>query len=259
MRAQPSLGGTLVTTLSQKTELTSLEAADITHAKVGVEGKWLHVKDGAQHDGYVAAWLVVLSLSPAPTPKPEPEPIPAPKPEPTPTPEPKPEPEPSTGSLSVIVFPSLGRNGLRMRTTPNLGGALVRVLAGGTNLTVLDDPTFAAPKVGTYGQWLHVQTSDGTQGYVAAWYVKLAENVVYIPPSNTLIVYVTSLARGGLRMRKGPATGYPIVKTLKASSALTVLENEEEAIAKIGATGEWLHVRDENEIEGYVAAWYIVR
>ncbi len=255
MRSQPSLGGALITTLSASTELTVLEDADAARAKIGVNGAWVHVKDGAQHKGYVAAWLVVLSLDSAPTPEPEPEP----EPEPTPTPEPEPEPEPSPSTLSVIVFPSLGRNGLRMRSKPSLGGALVSVLTGGTKLTVLDDPTFAIPKVGVVNQWLHVLAPNGKEGYVAAWYVKLDESAENVPPPSSLIVYVTPLARGGLRMRKGPSSGYSIVKTLLPNTALTVLENEEVAIAKIGASGQWLHVSDESETEGYVAAWYVIR
>lgn len=263
MRSKPSLNGTLVTVLSARTELTVLENAAAARAKIGVNGAWLHVKDGAQHEGYVAAWLVVLSLEPVPTPEPtpqpEPTPEPTPEPEPTPTPEPEPQPEPSPGSLSVIVFPSLGKNGLRLRSQPSLGGALVSVLEGGTKLTVLDSPTFAIPRIGVVNQWLHVRTPNKDEGYVAAWYVNLDESVVIIPPPSSLVVFVTPLATGGLRMRSGASTATPAVKILKANAALRVLENEEIAIAKIGATGQWLHVRDETETEGYVAAWYIIR
>ena len=258
MRAQPSLAGSLVSTLSQSTELTSLEDADVTHTKVGVNGEWLHVRSGTR-EGYVAAWLVVFDLDEEPSidePVNE-DPINEPNDSPVVPVDETPIPIPET--LTVTVFPSLGRNGLRMRSKPSLSGTLVGVLAGSTQLKVLDNPLFAAPKVGTYGQWLHVEAPNGRSGYVAAWYVKLDQKILNIAPPTTLIVYVTSLARGGLRMRKGPATGWGIVKTLKANSALTVLENEEEAITKIGATGQWLHVRDEAGAEGYVAAWYIVR
>ncbi len=252
MRAQPSLGGSLITMLSPAAELTSLEAADMTHTKVGTQGAWLHVKTGKE-EGYVAAWLVTFDLEPEPVEEPVEEPQDTPEEEPTSADDPLPT------TLTVTVFPSLGRNGLRMRAAPSLGGKLVSVLPGGTQLKLLGDPLFNAPKVGTYGQWLHVQDAQGREGYVAAWYVKLDEENLNIPAPEKLIVYVTPLARGGLRMRKGPSTGYGIAKTLKANSALTVLENEEEAITKIGATGEWLHVREEGGIEGYVAAWYIVR
>ncbi len=262
MRAQPGLGGSLITTLSAAAELTSLEPADVTHSKVGADGEWLHVRTGTR-EGYVAAWLLTFDLAaepveePAETPVTPPETDPVDNPQPAPDEEPTEEPLPET--LTVTVFPSLGRNGLRMRAAPSLGGRLISVLPGGTQLKLLDDPLFAAPKVGTYGQWLHVSAPNGKAGYVAAWYVKLDQAALHIPAPDRLMVYVTPLARGGLRMRKGPATAYGIVKTLKANSALTVLESAEEAIAKIGATGEWLHVRDEAGVEGYVAAWFIVR
>ena len=43
------------------------------------------------------------------------------------------------------------------------------------------------------------------------------------------------------------------------NAPLTVLESPEVTIAKIGAIGEWLHVRDDRDQEGYVAAWYVIR
>lgn len=257
MRAKPSLVGNLVTTLQPGAELTVLDDAETAQTKVGVNNKWLHVEH-RQYQGYVAAWLLVFEIeeeaAESPVAPSVDEPVDAVVVNDTIS-----SSGTSPSKLRVTVFPSLGRNGLRMRAEPNVRAALLGVLAGGTRLIVLDDPIFAAPKVGTYGQWLHVRTPEGRDGYVAAWYVKMDEAAPHIPPPSSLVVYVTSLARGGLRMRGGPSTGYKIVKTIKASSALTVLENEEEAIAKIGATGQWLHVRDESGTEGYVAAWFIVR
>lgn len=256
LRAQPGLGGSLLTTLDAGAELTSLEDEATTHTKLNAADAWLHIQVGA-HVGYTAAWLLTLDPNEELSSEPE-EPAEDPHNEPTEDPNSTADDELPT-QLTGTVFPSLGRNGLRMRAAPNLNGRLVGVLVGGTQLKLLGDPLFVAPKVGVYGQWLHVRTLKGKEGYVAAWYVKLNETALHIPAPDKLIVYVTPLARGGLRMRKGPATGWRIIKTLKANSALTVLENEEEAIAKIGATQQWLHVRDEAGTEGYVAAWYIVR
>lgn len=277
LRAQPTTASATLTVEAAGAYLRVLDDEVDTAAKIGVTGEWLHVRNLNGVEGYVAAWFVEAAENTTDT-EDDSENTPADEPDETndtpdntntdppadetndaPADETPPADDSLPGTLTVTVFPSLGRNGLRMRSQPNIGGALIGVLAGGTQLTILDNPLFAAPKVGVYGQWLHVSAPNGRKGYVAAWYVKLNEPLIDIPPADGLIVYVSPLARGGLRMRRGPSTGYRIVKTLKANSALIVLGNEEEAITKIGTTGEWLHVRDETETEGYVAAWYIVR
>ena len=238
MRATPSKGGRTVTTLRAGAKLTCLENADSVHAKIDVLDKWLHVKDGAEHKGYVAAWYVLDSLDESEVPDPEPT------------------------SLQVIVFPSLGTDGLRMRSLPSIDGSLITVLRGGTKLSLLEDEAQVRAKIGVFNQWLHVRAPSGEEGYVAAWYV-LADEGEITPDTDSLpeslTVRVIPLARHGLRMRKGASTAYPIIRVLMPNSRLTVLEAAEVAIAKIGAVGEWLRVRDAQGTEGYVAAWYVIR
>ena len=250
MRATPNISGDFITTISAKAEVSVLENAEAALAKIGTFNEWIHVKDDAGNKGYVAAWYLLTSLDDIPEPEPEPEP--------------ESEPEPSV--FSVTVFPSLGRNGLRLRSTPKLSGRLITVLRGGTYLNVLEEATQARKKIGVINQWLHVETLSGAKGYVAAWYV--SANDLDTPPDpvpdtvplpEDLTVYVIPLAASGLRMRSGASTNYPSIKTLMPNAALTVLESPEVAIAKIGAMGEWLHVRDASGEEGYVAAWYVIR
>lgn len=252
MRATPRRNGRLVTVLKAKTEVTVIEDANEAEAKIGVENKWINVKDGKGNKGYVAAWFIVASLEP----EPEPEPIPDPAPDP--------EPEPDPTSMSVIVFPSLGSSGLRMRAQPSLGGRLLTVLKGGTKLTVLEDAEGARAKIGVKNQWLHVRNPAGVEGYTAAWYVNEdtaapAPDPDPSPQPDVLTVFVMPLASRGLRMRSGPSTGNSIIKTLMPNSKLTVLEPFNTAAAKVGASGKWLHVRDAAGEEGYVAAWYVIR
>ena len=252
MRETPNIGGNLLTIVNASAALGVLENADAALAKIGVYNEWMHVRDEAGTEGYVAAWYLLASL----------DDIPEPEPEPDPEPEPSPEPD----SFSVTVFPSLGSSGLRMRATPSLSGRLITSLRGGTYLTVLEDATQARKKIGGINQWLHVETLSGIKGYVAAWYV--TANDSNTPPDpipdtdplpEDLIVYVIPLAAYGLRMRSGASTNYPIVKVLMPNAPLKVLESPEVAIAKIGAIGEWLHVQDEGGEKGYVAAWYVIR
>ncbi|GAB4272590.1 MAG: hypothetical protein Kow0080_19230 [Candidatus Promineifilaceae bacterium] len=62
----------------------------------------------------------------------------------------------------------------------------------------------------------------------------------------------------GLTIRSKPVI-HPtnLMKYLAYSDVLLVLEDEEQAEAKIGQLGQWLHVRDIEGDEGYVAAWYV--
>jgi len=50
--------------------------------------------------------------------------------------------------------------------------AVVVQLALGAKLTVIEDAKTAVAKIGQQNQWLHVRTSDGKEGYAAAWFVK---------------------------------------------------------------------------------------
>ena len=52
-----------------------------------------------------------------------------------------------------------------------VGGALFKRVPDQTPFKTLEKSN-ADAKLGQYSQWLHVQDSTGTQGYVAAWYVK---------------------------------------------------------------------------------------
>ena len=70
MRSTPRIIGNIVTTLAAASELSVLEDEDKAKAKISVSGAWIHVQDGDGNKGYVAAWLVVLSLDDIPAPEP---------------------------------------------------------------------------------------------------------------------------------------------------------------------------------------------
>jgi len=62
----------------------------------------------------------------------------------------------------------------------------------------------------------------------------------------------------GLKMRRQPQIGPSnIIKQLPTSAKLMALDPAGSARAKIGQHGEWMRVRDIEEDEGYVAAWYV--
>lgn len=61
---------------------------------------------------------------------------------------------------------------------------------------------------------------------------------------------------GGLRLRETPVYG-AVLQLLAAGTPLKVAESADEAHAKIGVADQWLHVRSQQGILGYVAAWYV--
>ncbi len=248
MRETPDFSGSLIAVAAANAELGVLEDADTARSKIGIVNQWLHVQDSAKNKGYVAAWYLLA------------------KP-PSETENSSDEEKESEKPLHVVVFPSLGRNGLRLRAKPDLHGRLRSILRGGVRLDLLEDAESARKKIGVVNRWLHVRTASGLEGYVAAWYVQpdkesfadLTPPVETAPLPAKLTVYVSPLAAYGLRMRSQPSITAPEIKILKPNSGLTVLNAPEIAITKIGATGEWLHIQDQNGDKGYVAAWFVVR
>jgi len=73
-----------------------------------------------------------------------------------------------------------------------------------------------------------------------------------------LTIYVLqSVGEAGLRLRQTDSMGGALVSIEKAGAALTVLEPANQARAKIGAAGKWIHVSDPDRLQGYVAANYV--
>jgi hypothetical protein len=80
------------------------------------------------------------------------------------------------------------------------------------------------------------------------------------PPQEKEKIYVLvskSVGSGGLRMRKQASQAAALVTVLPAGSSLRVLDDPQVARSKIGKNGSWLWVRDRQEREGYVAAWFV--
>ena len=272
LRSAPTTASATVAIEPPGANLLILEPLEEAKPKIGVYDQWIHVRDEAGRAGYVAAWYVeegatVPSVeggeetedATEPTPVPEPPVPPAVEPEPQPEPEPE-----ETETLTLFVSQSVGEAGLRLRKTASLGGALVAVLKAGTELTVLEPADAARAKVGKENQWIHISDSKRQQGYVAANYVELKdapgdETPASPPPSpepeaESLIVYVTSAAVAGLRMRSAPNTVSSTLVILPAGSELKVLEGTDKLV---GVYGKWLKVREPGGTEGYVAAWYV--
>ena len=92
--------------------------------------------------------------------------------------------------------------GVAFRTQPRTGDdTLIERLPLASELVVAESG--AESKIGVHGQWLQVQDLDGDKGYVAAWYVVLAEGAT---PSSTPPVSKPA-ATGGKQLKVNFASG----------------------------------------------------
>ena len=132
LRAQPSMTGMVIAIEAAGAVLNVVEAADQALTRIGVEGKWLNVKDAHGFTGYVAAWFV-------------------------------------QSSAMVKVAGAVGPAGLRLRDGPTTTANVLKVIPADTVLTLLEP---AAGRIGVIGQWLKVKEPGGVTGYIAAWFVE---------------------------------------------------------------------------------------
>ena len=148
-RDTPGANSNILGVFMPGTELIVLEPAEQARPKIGKQEAWLKVRAGTGSAVYVAASFVQLKSDAGPAPVPPPAP----------------------GALAVIVS-SQASVGLRLRAAPDTSAAILKVLAPGTPLTVLEPVMSAQTKIGKYGQWLNVREPSGQSGYVAAWYIQ---------------------------------------------------------------------------------------
>jgi hypothetical protein len=180
--------------------------------------------------------------------------------------------------------------GLALRDAP-LTGAVQMRLAPGTVLQLAEPLSSALRKLGQFGQWLTVKTSDGKTGSVAAWLVHASSSWVTagssgnespLPVDTTAsagadagviqppllepgavtsmmvrVVDTTDVARvGGLALRSSPVSG-AIKARLPAGTLLYAGEPAVQALQKIGKANQWLSVTTAAGVQGYVAGWYV--
>jgi murein DD-endopeptidase MepM/ murein hydrolase activator NlpD/uncharacterized protein YraI len=155
----------------------------------------------------------------------------------------KPLPDPS----GLAVFTT---GEVNLRAGPGTNFASAGLIPAGEQVMTLGDLAAVRAKIGQQGQWLPVQTAAGKKGYVAAWFMQDKAHV--FPPSG-LVVYPTS----ELNLRAGPATSFPTTASLGQDDPLSVLGDERLSRGKIGKEGEWIQVRTEAGVTGFVAAWLV--
>ncbi|MBK8138967.1 MAG: SH3 domain-containing protein [Chloroflexi bacterium] len=216
--------------------LDSLESAAETRRKVGIPNEWLLIRKDDGTTGFVAAQFLELVSAPNEPPR--------------------------------LVRCISG--GLRIRETPGSGAPVGTMLLNEIAESLeSDDET--ERKLGTLGLWLRVRDREGVVGYVAAWFMgppgtpapapDPAPRPTPVPveppaPAEPDKVYVRPID-DGLRIREFPRDGQPIGQ----ANIVTTLESLEPAAdsrAKIGVQGQWLNVKTQSGIAGFVAAWMVI-
>ena len=261
LRADPSIGGYLWKRMPAGSELTSLEDAAATKAKLGQQGQWVQVQDSNGQQGYTAAWYVSDKKDAQPT---------ALQPAATPSTSPASAITSTAASAAKVPVPPgamelLPTEEVALRTQPVItDSTLIRRVPPTEKLISLESTNQTIKKVGVTGQWLNVQDSTGKQGYVAAWYVKYAsgstaQSKAAAAPSadpNAPVTVRTTIEFVALRKKPvvDPST---LIEYLPIGTELTIIEPGGEQ--KIGANNQWLNVRGKFGTEGYIAAWFVAR
>ena len=166
------------------------------------------------------------------------------KPSATPTP----TPAPSNGTVQAKTT-----SDLNVRKGPGTSYGIIKVIDMNVNVTVTE---------ATNSSWYKVKLSDGTEGYLAAQYLKITSgDINSVKPGNSgddntnngnnsnapatgEYVRVTV----GLNLRSEPNTSCKVLTVLSTGTVLNVLDRK---------TSGWVHVRTTGGAEGYVSAEYV--
>jgi hypothetical protein len=201
--------------------LESLEPEEVTRAKVGQEGKWLHIRTPGGTRGYVAAWYLRVHAEAV-----------------------------EAGVCVQVVSPEVGF--LNVRSSPSTAWPPITRVDDGAVLESLEPEEVTRAKVGQENQWLRVRTPDGIEGYVAAWYVRFHEEAEVGEPVDHVAVHSAL----GLNVRRRPGTGLPPIWHVVDKTVLEVREDPTKVGDKLGKD-QWLQVRTPSLREGYVNGLYV--
>ena len=100
---------------------------------------------------------------------------------------------------------------LRLRADDNFNAETITSYYTGTQVEILSKS----------GGWYHVRTPDGRVGYMYGQYLQVGTTIT---PTGSENAWVTSHNGYGVRLRKGPGTGYRVIRTYDVGTPVTVLQ-----------------------------------
>lgn len=113
------------------------------------------------------------------------------------------------------------------------------------------------PLTSRYGYGRNIKDVITAVAFFECWHTIPGKSL--LPRVDGLYFRVLEKVSSGLRMRIQPNPTATIISAEIAGAPLLVLEDQGEALAKVGVTDQWINVRDPQGHEGYVAAWYLER
>jgi len=189
-----------------------------------------------------------------------------------------PSPAATPSSAVTLIVPTralITGDGLQVRVGPGTAYEVRTSLAEGDEVNVLGRDEM--------GDWVKVGLDSGAEGWVAAEFVDVGDNLKAVPvitpepiatpttgltptamPSPTVppeataaptavptvtVPIASRTTGGGLRMRSGPGTDYEVLTFLAEGQEVNVLGRDE--------TGEWLKISLDSGEEGWVAAEFV--
>ena len=161
---------------------------------------------------------------------------------------PAPTPAPSNGTVQAKTT-----SDLNVRKGPGTSYGIIKVIDMNVTVTVTE---------ATNNSWYKVKLSDGTEGYLAAQYLKITSgDINSVKPgnsgddntnngnnSNTPATGEYVRVTVGLNLRSEPNTSCKVLTVLSTGTVLNVLDRK---------TSGWVHVRTTGGAEGYVSAEYV--
>ena len=161
---------------------------------------------------------------------------------------PAPTPAPSNGTVQAKTT-----SDLNVRKGPGTSYGIIKVIDMNVTVTVTE---------ATNSSWYKVKLSDGTEGYLAAQYLKITSgDINSVKPgnsgddntnngnnSNTPATGEYVRVTVGLNLRSEPNTSCKVLTVLSTGTVLNVLDRK---------TSGWVHVRTTGCAEGYVSAEYV--
>ena len=159
-----------------------------------------------------------------------------------------PTPAPSNGTVLAKTT-----SDLNVRKGPGTSYGIIKVIDMNVTVTVTE---------ATNSSWYKVKLSDGTEGYLAAQYLKITSgDINSVKPgnsgddntnngnnSNTPATGEYVRVTVGLNLRSEPNTSCKVLTVLSTGTVLNVLDRK---------TSGWVHVRTTGGAEGYVSAEYV--
>ena len=114
-------------------------------------------------------------------------------------------------SLAATKYATVVGGWLRLRAAASFNADTVTSYYTGTRVEVLSKS----------GGWCHVRTPDGRTGYMYSQYLSMESG---FEPTGSENAWVTSHNGYGVRLRKGPGTGYRVIRTYDVGTPVTVLQ-----------------------------------